>query len=201
MSAGAQTPDLRRDCSGSIRNALRFTLCGVCRASDAGRHGRLTDHSVRSGRGPRLGKIGVLPCLAYRETKYDYVRQVDLHSHWIGLAMLMIVLGVVFDEVAFGERARSAIALAMLAGSVVFPLGVILQTARMARLGSALAIAGSALVIVALGATAVGFMRESRKLICIPELFTITARARSRKRRPCSRSLAMTPSCWLAVRA
>ena len=41
-----------------------------------------------------------------RETKYDYVRQVDLHSHWIGLAMLMIVLGVVFDEVAFGERAR-----------------------------------------------------------------------------------------------
>jgi hypothetical protein len=101
--------------------------------------------------------------IAYRETKYDYVRQVDLHSHWIGLAMLMIVLGVVFDEVTFGERVRFVIALAMLTGSVVFPLGVILQTARMApqmaRLGSALAIAGSALVIVALGAAAVGFLR------------------------------------------
>ncbi len=97
--------------------------------------------------------------LAYREAKYDYVREVDLHSHWIGLAMLMIVLGVVFDEVTFGEGVRFAIALAMLAGSVVFPLGVILQTVRMVRLGSALAIAGSALVIVALGATAVGFMR------------------------------------------
>jgi hypothetical protein len=47
----------------------------------------------------------------------------------------------------------------MLAGSVVFPLGVILQTVRMVPLGSALAIAGSALVIGALGATAVGFMR------------------------------------------
>jgi low temperature requirement protein LtrA len=97
---------------------------------------------------------------AYRETKYDYVRQVDLHSHWIGLAMLLIVLGVVFDEVAFAERARFAVALAMLAGSIVFPLGVILQTVHMAPLGSVLAIAGSALVIAALGATAVGFMRE-----------------------------------------
>jgi hypothetical protein len=97
---------------------------------------------------------------AYRETKYDYVRQVDLHSHWIGLAMLLIVLGVVFDEVAFAERARFAVALAMLAGSIVFPLGVILQTVHMAPLGSVLAIAGSALMIAALGATAVGFMRE-----------------------------------------
>lgn len=96
---------------------------------------------------------------AYRQTKYDYVRQVDAHSHWIGLAMLLIVLSVVFDEVAFSERARFAIALAMLAGSIVFPLGVILQTARMAPLGSSLAIAGSALVIAALGATAAGFVR------------------------------------------
>ncbi len=97
--------------------------------------------------------------IAYRETKYDYVRQVDVHSHWIGLAMLMIVLGVVFDEVAFGDRVRFLIALAMLAGSIVFPLGVILQTERMVPLGSALAILGSALVILALGVTAVGFMR------------------------------------------
>lgn len=101
-----------------------------------------------------------LALIAYRETKHDYIRQVDVHSHWIGLAMLMIILGVVLDEVAFGERARSAIAVAMLIGSIVFPLGVILQTARMAQLGSALAIAGSALVIMALGTTAVGFIRK-----------------------------------------
>ena len=50
----------------------------------------------------RRGDDSQLALTAYRETKYDYVRQVDLHSHWIGLAMLMIVLGVVFDEVAFG---------------------------------------------------------------------------------------------------
>lgn len=107
-----------------------------------------------------------LALIAYRQTKFDYVRQVDLHSHWIGLAMLMIVLGIVFDEVAFSDRVRSAIALAMLIGSIAFPLGVILQTARMAplmaQLGSPLAIAGSALVIVALGATSIGFIKGGR---------------------------------------
>ena len=31
-----------------------------------------------------------LALIAYRETKYDYLRQVDVHSHWIGLTMLML---------------------------------------------------------------------------------------------------------------
>jgi hypothetical protein len=98
---------------------------------------------------------------AYGGTKYDYVRQVDVHSHWIGLAMLMIVLGVVFDEVAFGERLRFLIALALLIGSVTFPLGVILQTvSHGAALASALAIVGSGLVIVSLTMVAVGFTRQ-----------------------------------------
>jgi hypothetical protein len=98
----------------------------------------------------------------YGAVKYDYVRQVDVHSHWIGLAMLMIVLGIVFDSVAFGERTRLWIALALLLGSVVFPLGVILQTANHGgTFASALAVAGSGLVIVGLGAVAVGFVRQS----------------------------------------
>src|SRR6202158_5992440 len=59
----------------------------------------------------------------YGAVKYDYVREVDVHSHWIGLAMLMIVLGIVFDSVAFSERTRLWIALALLLGSVVFSLG------------------------------------------------------------------------------
>lgn len=122
-----------------------------------GMGGSLTEAFVQAA--DRNGEKSESALAAYRETKYGYVRQVDVHSHWIGLAMLMIVLGVVFDEVAFGERSRVMIALAMLAGSIVFPLGVMLQTAQMAPLGSALAIAGSALVMGALGATAVGFMR------------------------------------------
>jgi hypothetical protein len=97
----------------------------------------------------------------YGATKFDYVRQVDVHSHWIGLAMLMIALGVVFDDVAFGERIRFGIALVLLIGSVIFPLGVILQTTDGGMLASALAIVGSALIIVALAAVAVGFAQTS----------------------------------------
>jgi len=98
----------------------------------------------------------------YSATKFDYVRQVDVHSHWVGLAMLLMVLGVIFDEVGFGNRIQVAIAVALLAGAVLFPLGVILQTTRSGGfLPSAVAIAGSALVIAGLAATAVGFARGS----------------------------------------
>jgi hypothetical protein len=98
----------------------------------------------------------------YGAVKYDYVRQVDVHSHWIGLGMLMVVLGVAFDSVAFNERTHFWIALALLLGSIMFPLGVILQTASHGGMfASAMAVAGSVLVIAGLGAVALGFMRFS----------------------------------------
>jgi hypothetical protein len=98
---------------------------------------------------------------SYAAAKYDYVRQVDIHSHWIGLAMLLMVLGVVFDGVAFNERARIWVAAALVAGSFVFPLGVILQTVSQGgSLASALAIVGSATVTIALGAVVWGFARS-----------------------------------------
>lgn len=99
---------------------------------------------------------------SYSQARYNYVRQVDVHSHWVGLAMLMIVLGVAFDGIRFSERARWWLAMGMLAGSVIFPLGVILQTVvHGAMLGSALAVVGSALVTMALAGMAWGFARAS----------------------------------------
>lgn len=97
----------------------------------------------------------------YGATKYDYVRQVDAHSHWGGLAMLMIVLGVVFDKVGLAEAIRCWLAIALLAGSILFPSAVLLQTARgMSTPGSVLAVFGSALVTIALAGVAWGFLRE-----------------------------------------
>ena len=99
---------------------------------------------------------------AYGSTKYDYVRQVDAHSHWIGLAMLMMVMGVVFDSVGFSERVRYLIAWGLVLGGVVFPLGVLLQTqTHGGALASAMAIAGSGLVVASLAAIAVGFARQT----------------------------------------
>jgi len=101
----------------------------------------------------------------FGETKYDYVHQVDAHSHWIGLAMLMIVLGVIFERVNFSEGVRQLVAFSLLAGSTLFPLAVILQTYHHgAMILKALAVAGSGLVIAALAAAAWGFARPRTTL-------------------------------------
>lgn len=96
---------------------------------------------------------------AYREAKYAYDRHVDVHSHWIGLATLLILVGIAFDRVAFSERLRYLLALALLLGSITFPLGVLLQTFSHGELPRAIAISGSAFVIVGLGGVVLGIWR------------------------------------------
>ena len=101
----------------------------------------------------------------YTQTKYEYVRQVDAHSHWIGLAMVMIILGAVLDRTIFAERTRFIIAIALALGSCSFPAAVILQTSTHGSpLSLGLTVAGSALVIGAIVAVAVGFARQQARL-------------------------------------
>jgi hypothetical protein len=95
----------------------------------------------------------------YRATKYVYERHVDVHGHWIGLAMVLIVLAFAFDRVGFGERVRYWLALALLVGAIVFPLGVLLQTVNHG-VGQGIAVVGSALVIGSLAGVALGLWRE-----------------------------------------
>ena len=98
----------------------------------------------------------------YAATEFDYVRQVDVHSHWGGLAVLLMLLGFAFDRVGFSERVRTILASLLLAGSFLFPLGVLLQTVDHGAGPRALAAAGAAMVILGLGAAAVGFARPAR---------------------------------------
>jgi hypothetical protein len=93
----------------------------------------------------------------YREAKYVYDRQVDAHGHWIGLAMLLIVLGIVFDRVSFRENHKSLLAVGLLTGAVTFPLSVLLQTLTHGSPPRILSIASSALMIATLAITAFGF--------------------------------------------
>src|SRR5438477_12771605 len=62
----------------------------------------------------------------YREAKYVYDRQVDVHSHWIGLAMLLLILGIAYDRVALSERWKLLLAMELLIGAFLFPLGVLM---------------------------------------------------------------------------
>jgi hypothetical protein len=95
----------------------------------------------------------------YSQTQFDYVRQVDVHSHWGGLAVLLMLLGLAFDRVGFSERIRTALAALLVAGSFLFPLGVLLQTVDPGIAPKALGAAGAFMVILGLGAAAVGFVR------------------------------------------
>ncbi len=96
---------------------------------------------------------------AYTATNFAYVRQVDVHSHWIGLALVLFVLGLGFDRVRLGPRQQYYAALGLSAGSALFPLGVFLQTAMSGSLPGIFAVAGAALIIVSLGMISLGFAR------------------------------------------
>jgi len=97
---------------------------------------------------------------AYAEIKFAYVRHVDVHSHWGGLALLLIIFGAIFDRLGFEERVRFRLAAVLLAGSVIFPLGVILQVVDRSWWPTALAMLGSGMVTVALAFVAWGFARR-----------------------------------------
>lgn len=117
----------------------------------------LTESFLRAAHGDSWGAKDALQY--YRTERHDYARIVDVHGHWIGLAMVLIVLAFAFDRVRFGERARYWLAFALLLGAITFPLGVLLQTVVYGAEPKVIAVAGSALVIGSLAGVAVGLWR------------------------------------------
>jgi hypothetical protein len=96
----------------------------------------------------------------YQQAKYVYDRQVDVHGHWIGLAMVLIVLGIALDRLAFSERIKILLAMSALLGSFLFPLGVLLETVDRGNGPRTLAVLGSVMVIGSFGTFALGFARK-----------------------------------------
>jgi hypothetical protein len=123
--------------------------------------GSLSTSFVRAAEGKMAESQVALA--AYAEGNYIYVRQVDSHGHWIGLGMLLIVLGIAFDRVSFDERVRRGLALGLLAGAAIFPLGVLLETFSHGAGPKVVAVVGSALVILALVGIALGFARAPQR--------------------------------------
>ena len=98
--------------------------------------------------------------LQYREAKYTYDRQVDVHGHWIGLSMLLIVLAITSDRIALAEKWKLLLAWTLFLGSVLFPLGVLMQTWSHGPAPRYVAALASAMVIIALAAMVLGFLRR-----------------------------------------
>lgn len=95
----------------------------------------------------------------YHELKYAYDRHVDVHGHWIGLAMLLLLLGIAFDRIALSERIKLLLAYGAVLGAFIFPFGVLLQAFSHGPAPRALAVLGSALVIASLAGMTLGFTR------------------------------------------
>lgn len=95
----------------------------------------------------------------YQELKYAYDRHVDVHGHWIGLAMLLILLGIAFDRIALSERIKLLLGAGAVLGAFVFPFGVLLQAFSHGPAPRALAVLGSALVMASLAGMTLGFVR------------------------------------------
>jgi hypothetical protein len=98
--------------------------------------------------------------LQYQQAKYNYDRQVDVHGHWLGLSMLLIVLAIAADRISIAEKWKFLLALSLLVGSVLFPFGVLMQTWSHGTLPRAVAIVGSAMVITSLAGMVLGFLRR-----------------------------------------
>ena len=111
--------------------------------------------------GAQKNTLGVQAAIGeYKEAKYVYDRQVDVHSHWIGLALLLLVIGIGVDRVGFSERLKALLAIGLLLGAFFFPFGVLLQTFSHGPFPRAVAVVGSALVVASLACVVVGFVRE-----------------------------------------
>jgi hypothetical protein len=98
--------------------------------------------------------------LKYREAKYRYDRQVDVHGHWLGLSMLLIIVAIGYDHVSFSQKLKTLLAWILLIGSAFFPLGVLMQTWSHGPAPRYVAALASAMVIIALAAMVLGFLRR-----------------------------------------
>ena len=97
----------------------------------------------------------------YARAKYVYTREVDAHSHWIGMAMVLLALAALWNRLEFGEVARRMLAGALILGAYGFPLGVLLQNHLAAPIGQGVAVITSGLLIVAFAMVAYGFARRA----------------------------------------
>jgi hypothetical protein len=96
----------------------------------------------------------------YAALSREYRLEVHSHGHWGMLALVLLVLGLSFDQVAYSEPRRRALAWLLVAGSVLFPLGVLMQIGPAAGIGQALSVLGSVAVLLGLLVAAWGLARK-----------------------------------------
>ena len=99
---------------------------------------------------------------SYGALSQEYRNEVHSHGHWGMLSLILIVLGLVFDRVALGERHAVMLAVLLALSTTLFPLGVLLQIGPAAALGKACSIAGSTGMVMGLLVAVVALLKAKR---------------------------------------
>lgn len=92
---------------------------------------------------------------------YTYTRVVDAHTHIIKLATVLLLIAILYPLIALPEKRRRMVAIAMVVGIFVFPLGVLSEIYLRGPLGPAVAAIGAMLVILSFAGLVWGLHRSS----------------------------------------
>lgn len=109
---------------------------------------------------------GIKTLQQFKEISSEYKREVHAHSHIITLSMVMILLSACIHRVSFSERVRNILAIMLVSGTVLFPLGVFLQSFALAALGKLMAGVGAISYTLGFAGITLGFFKAEKTSAC-----------------------------------
>ncbi|HYL12231.1 MAG TPA: hypothetical protein VEV41_04315 [Terriglobales bacterium] len=98
---------------------------------------------------------------AAEHKSYAYIRVVDAHTHIIKLATVLLLVALVYPLVSLPEKRKQTLAIVLITGICVFPLGVLAEINMRGRSAQAVAAVGALLVILSFGGIVWGLLRGS----------------------------------------
>jgi len=96
---------------------------------------------------------------AAEHKSYIYTRVVDAHTHIIKLATVLLLIALLYPLIALPEKRKRTLAILLLTGICLFPLGVLAEIYVQGRSAQAAAAAGALLVILTFGGMVWGLLR------------------------------------------
>lgn len=92
------------------------------------------------------------------ETEENFHNKVSAHSHALGMALLVLLLGLIQPFLGLPERVKSIFACVLVAGTILMPVGILVELANVAT-GTAIIIVGGALTIISVIVTLIGIIK------------------------------------------
>ena len=93
---------------------------------------------------------------------YRNVRVIDAHTHIIKLASVLLLIGLMYPLIAISERAMRWLAVLFVAGSCLFPLGVVGEIYIDGLAPQAVAALGALLVLISFSVVLWGLSRNAK---------------------------------------